>query len=194
MQVLPTVTLDIFEYLSKGNFISEDSSSDEIRDLYRVIDSNDNFELLLNYFSKIGFKLEKGAGYFYFSRYDKKTDLERKIEQAYKWLDILDFLKYYGNSVNTIFSQGTYFSPTKIFEQCNINEALADKLKKLKNQYPELNKEKPREVINKIIELLINDTFVEIHNPYMEEYKVLASFGYLEKLFSQINISEKSVK
>ena len=60
---LPTVTQDIFEYLSKGNFISEDTSADDIRDLYRVIDSNDNFELLHTYFLKIGFKLEKGASH-----------------------------------------------------------------------------------------------------------------------------------
>lgn len=191
---LPTVTQDIFEYLSKGNFISEDTSTDYIRDLYRVIDSNDNFELLHDYFSKIGFKLEKGAGYFYFSRNEKKTDLERKVEQAYKWLDILDFLKYYGSCVNSIFSQGTYFSPTKIFEQCNLNEALAEKLKKLTSQYNELKKETPKQQIEKIIELLVNETFVEIHNQWTDEYKVLASFGYLEKLFGLINISETSVK
>ncbi|MBN2892445.1 MAG: hypothetical protein JXL97_11305 [Bacteroidales bacterium] len=190
---LPTVTQDIFEYLSKGNFISEDTANDEIRDLHRVIESNENFELLREYFSKIGFQLEKGAGFYYFSRQEKKQDLERKIEQAYKWLDILDFLKYYGSSVNSIFSQGTYFSPTKIFEQCNLNENLAEKLKKLKSQYNELNKEKPLDQINKIIELLKDETFVEIHNPYTDEYKVLASFGYLEKLFGMINISDKSL-
>ncbi len=190
MPALPSVTIDIFDFLSKGNFISEDSTNDEIKDLFRVIDRNDNFELLRDYFLNIGFILEKGAGYYYFSRKEKKQNLERKIEQAYKWLDILDFFRYYASAVKIIFSQGTIFSPTKILLQCRTNEELANKLKKLK-QYHEFNKEKPSEQIDKIIEHLVNETFIELQNPYSEEYKVLAAFSYLEKFFNSINISDK---
>jgi hypothetical protein len=56
---LPSQTAEIFETLSKGQFICSNSVHDENRKLYNIID--DNFEELYTYFEAIGFVLEKGT-------------------------------------------------------------------------------------------------------------------------------------
>src|SRR5690606_33283522 len=104
----PKQTAAIFETLSKGQFISSNSSDESIRKLYSVIEEEQNFEYLYNYFLNINFILEKGDQYFYFSRPENKIDLERKIEQFFKWIDILDFLKSFDHS----FSSGYRFTPS----------------------------------------------------------------------------------
>jgi len=100
----PKYTAEIFEILSKGQFISSNSTDRFIRTLYTIIDEDDNFEFLFNYFKSIHFVLEKGDQYFYFSRKESKVNLERKLEIAYKWIDILDFLKTFNNSFVAICS------------------------------------------------------------------------------------------
>jgi hypothetical protein len=186
---LPRQTAAIFERLSKGQFISEDSQDDSVKMLYDIIYDEDNYDLLHEYFLHIGFCLEKGGGYYYFSRIEKNVDLERKIAQAYKWIDVLDFLKTYGKSVDRPFAQGTIFSPHQIFEEFKVNHALSEKLDSLR-RYPQFKAEKPFDRINSIIKALIKETFVEIHNEFTTEYKVLAAFGYLERLVMSINISD----
>ena len=42
----PIQTSDIFERLSKGQFISEDSGSDEVKDLFNIIELENNYEIL----------------------------------------------------------------------------------------------------------------------------------------------------
>lgn len=91
MSALPKHTVKIFENLGKGGFISSNSSKSEIRELYDIVE--DNFEELFEYFEAINFKLERGNEYFYFSRNETKVELERKLENAYKWIDIYDFLR-----------------------------------------------------------------------------------------------------
>ena len=91
-------TAEIYEILSKGQFISSNSSVESVRKLFGVIE--DNFTELSRYFSVINFTLERGDEYFYFSRPESRADLERKIESAYKWIDILDFFNTYAKSID----------------------------------------------------------------------------------------------
>ena len=86
---VPTQTAEIFKILSKGQFINSNSPDKKIADLYRVIEDEQNFENLYDYFLNINFVLERGNEYYYFSRPETKTDLEKKIESAYKWIDII---------------------------------------------------------------------------------------------------------
>ena len=46
---IPDNTASIFEYLQKGLFISSNSTSEEVRDMYNEID--ENYESLYQYFS-----------------------------------------------------------------------------------------------------------------------------------------------
>jgi hypothetical protein len=78
---IPRQTGEIFEILSSGQFICSNSADARISKLYDVIDDNDKYELLYDYFSAIGFLLEKGDEFYYFSRKNEsKADLERKLE------------------------------------------------------------------------------------------------------------------
>lgn len=67
---IPDNTASIFEYLQKGLFISSNSTSEEVRDMYNEID--ENYEPLYQYFSQINYTLERGNEYFFFSRIEPK--------------------------------------------------------------------------------------------------------------------------
>ena len=77
---VPKHTSDIFEILSKGQFICSNSTRDSTRKLYNIID--EHFDDLYDYFKAINLVLEKGDEYYMFTRMENKTDLERKLEAA----------------------------------------------------------------------------------------------------------------
>ncbi len=96
---VPRQTGEIFELLSKGQFICSNSTDVRIGKLYEIIDDNEHYELLYDYFFSINFILEKGDEFYYFSRKDEsKADLERKLETACRWIDIVDFFKAFDNA------------------------------------------------------------------------------------------------
>jgi len=181
----PKQTAAIFETLSKGQFICSNSSDENIRKLYNVMEEAQNYEFLYDYFLSINFILEKGDEYYYFSRVENKIDLERKIEQAFKWIDILDFLKTFDNA----FGSGYRFTPADILVKLNIDAELKTKLEGLKKYSG--SKDKYTEIIDKVLSFLESDRFVEVENMISRQYKVLASFHYLEQLVMTINISEE---
>lgn len=182
---IPKQTAEIFETLSKGQFICSNSSLDSVRRLYEVIDRD--FDDLHPYFRSINFILERGDEYLYFSRVESKVDLERKIETAFKWIDVVDFLKTFDNS----FGSGYRFTPSDILVKLNIDAELKTKLEGLKKHGG--GKERFDEIIEKILDMLARDSFIEIENEISNTYKVLASFNYLEKLVLAINIPEEVI-
>jgi len=182
---IPKHTAEIFELLSKGQFISSNSSDDFTRKLYSIIDDDENFEDLYEYFYNINFILEKGNEYYHFSRTESKINLERKIETAYKWIDILDFFKTYDNS----FGAGFRFTASEIDSQLGANSDLKAKLDNLKRYAQKTNSY--ISIIKKAIELLEKDNFIELQDEISSTYKVLSSFNYLEELILSINIPEE---
>lgn len=181
---VPAQTSEIFKILSKGQFISSNSSDKTIYTFYDVIDEEENFEILFEYFLNINFVLEKGDEYFYFSRPENKVDLENKIETAFRWIDIIDFLKTFDNS----FSAGYRFTPSDILVRIKTDAELETKLDGLKKH---IDKEKHQDILDKILKKLIDETFIELENEITHQYKVLASFKYLEQLILTINIPDE---
>lgn len=181
---VPIQTADIFKILSKGQFINSNSSTKAIGDLYRVIEEDQNFENLYDYFSNINFTLAKGDEYYYFSRPENKVDLDTKIEAAFRWIDIIDFLKTYDNS----FSSGYRFSPSDILVRIKTDAELETKLEGLKKH---TDKEKHQDILDKILKKLADDTYIELENEITHQFKVLASFRYLELLILTINIPDE---
>lgn len=179
---IPRQTADIFEILSKGSFICSNSVEDKNRKLYNVLD--ENFEDLATYFSSINFILEKGEEYFYFSRNEERADMERKIEQAYRWIDILDFCKAFNNG----FGPGFRFTPSDILVQVKMDASLKDKLATIKRTGTESNNQ---ERVDRVINELEKFGMVEMENELSNTYKVAASFKYLEQLILSIHISEE---
>ena len=181
---VPTQTAEIFKILSKGQFINSNSPDKKIADLYKIIEDEQNFDNLYDYFLSINFVLERGNEYFYFSRPETKTDLEKKIETAFKWIDIVDFLKTFRND----FGSGVRFSFSDILVQMKMDADLETKLDGLKKY---ADKTTHQEIIERILKILADDSFIEMENPITQQYKVLASFNYLEQLILTINIPDE---
>lgn len=179
---VPKHTSDIFELLSKGQFICSNSCKDSTRKLYNIID--ENFDDLYDYFKAINLTLEKGDEYFMFTRVENKTDLERKLETAFKWIDILDFFKTFDHS----FGPGYRFTPAEILVKLAVDADLKNKLEGLKKY--SAGKEKHAEILEKILDLLRKDNFLDLENEITNSYKALASFSYLERLILSIHIPE----
>lgn len=182
MQNLPKQTASIFEKLSKGQFINANSNDPEQRELFAAIETH--FNELAEYFRQIGFLLEQGDDYFYFSRHEDKVSIERKLTTAFKWIDIVDFFKTFNNG----FAPGFRFSPDQINEEVKVNGLLENKLQQLNKQ---ANTGSSREQIQKLINELEREGFAEKIDEYYDQYKVMAAFHYLENLILAIEVYDE---
>jgi hypothetical protein len=181
MEELPKQTALIFDYLSKGRFITSNSNEQGQRELYSVIEENPE---LVNFFDQIGFRLESGDGYFYFSREEEKTGIERKIGAAFKWIDILDFFIAFNNG----FAPGFRFYTTQLVEQVRVNGLLRNKLKDLRTKGSERSS---REQIDDILKKMEREGFIEKIDDFDDAWKVTAALHYLEQLIMSLETSEE---
>lgn len=176
---LPRQTAKIFETLSKGGFISSNSTDSGMRELYEVVDTN--FDELYDYFIHINFILERGNEYFFFARPERKENMDTKLEHAYRWIDMLDFFKTY----NPSFGPGARFTPSAITQQCTVNAELKVKLDGIKSVRSE---ESLPQRVRKLIDLLRKEGFIELESEHLDTWKVLSSIRYMERLIELINI------
>lgn len=181
---IPDHTATIFDYLQKGLFISSNSTNEDVRNLYDIID--DDFEALSIYFAQIGYTLERGNEYFYFSRTEPRVTLEQKILRAYYWIDVLDLFKTYDET----FGPGYRFQPEQILVEANINVMLQNKLDGIRKHFSD--KDVRKEVLDNMIRQLTRDSFLELENEKNNTYKVMSSWNYLERLIESINIYDDS--
>ena len=181
---IPAHTADIFDHLQKGLFINSNSCDENIRQMYDEI--HDHFESLSIYFAQIGYTLERGNEYFYFSRTEPRITLEQKIARAYYWIDILDLFKTYNES----FGPGYRFQPEQILVEANINVMLQNKLDSIRKHTSD--KEIRKDVLDNIIRQLVKDAFLEQENEKNNVYKVMSSWHYLERLVESINIYDET--
>ena len=118
-------TKEIFDILSKGGFISQNSISQQRSHLYDAIE--DDFNDYQEYFSGIGFLLEGGNGYYYFSRTENRMDLTDKVQRLALWIDRVDFLKTFNNT----FASGFTFRKSIILEKFSSDIELREKARNL---------------------------------------------------------------
>lgn len=181
---IPNSTGAIFEYLQKGLFISSNSVNETMRDLYDQTD--DHFESLSLFFSQIGYTLERGNEYFYFSRTEPRITLEQKILRAYYWIDVLDLFKTYDET----FGPGYRFQPEQILVETNINVMLQNKLDGIRKHFSD--KDVRKDILENMIRQLTKDSFLELENEKTNTYKVMSSWHYLERLIESINIYDET--
>jgi hypothetical protein len=179
---IPKQTADVFDLLSKGQFICSNSSKTSVRKLYNAIEQD--FDAFYDYFLGINLVLQEGDEYYYFSRTDSRAELDRKLEIAMKWIDIVDFLKTFDPG----FGSGFRFTPANILVRLTVDADLKNKLEGLKRYAG--GKIKQAEIIEKVLDQLEKDNFIEVENDLQQEYKTLASFSYLEQLILSIHIPE----
>ncbi|MCM1078240.1 MAG: hypothetical protein NC344_01405 [Bacteroidales bacterium] len=173
-------TLRIYERLSRGEFLSADSTDSSIRHLYD--DVEENVEDYTDYFKEIGLKLETGNGYFYFSRIgESRQAIEQKLESFSKWLDYLDFLKCY----NQAFTAGYQFRKSHLIEQISLDIELREKANRLFKKYGVGSNV---EVVNKLLQEMQNMGFAECISELDETFKITSAFRYVEELVEMIQI------
>ena len=176
-------TQRIYERLSRGEFLSVDSSDTSIRHLYEDIE--ENFDDYTDFFKEIGLQLESGNGYFYFSRIGEgKQSIEQKLESFSKWLDYLDFLKTYNQS----FTAGYQFRKSHLIEQISLDIELKEKAGHLYKKY---GAGSYLEIVNKLLQEMQGMGFAECISEQDETYKITSAFHYAEELVNMIQIANE---
>lgn len=176
-------TQRIYERLSRGEFLSVDSSDTSIRHLYEDIE--ENFDDYADFFKEIGLQLEAGNGYFYFSRIGEgKQSIEQKLESFSKWLDYLDFLKTYNQS----FTAGYQFRKSHLIEQISLDIELKEKAGRLYKKY---GVGSYLEIVNKLLQEMQGMGFAECISEQDETYKITSAFHYAEELVNMIQIANE---
>lgn len=174
-------TKEIFDILSRGGFISQNSVSPQCSRLYDAIE--DDYQSYQEYYSGIGFLLEGGNGYYYFSKTEAKVALEDKVQRLALWIDRVDFLKTF----NSTFGSGFTFRKSNILEKFSSDIELKDKIRRLYKDV-KTNEEK----VEKLVNDMVHQGFVELENELDGTYKVTAAFHYIEEFIDCITITETS--
>lgn len=175
-------TNEIFQRLSKGQFISDNSIDAETRALYSDLEENQNeYE---EYFSLIGFTLSAGDGFYYFSRKEAKVNIENKLQSLLCWIDYLDFLKTY----DTTFGTGSTFSLAQIEIRISSDIELKEKLTRLFQDKPAYSH---RDKLEALANSLVNQGFAEKTDDSEVKYQITSAFHYIEQIISCINIDEE---
>lgn len=176
-------TQRIYDRLSRGEFLSVDSTEASIRHLYEDIE--ENFDDYADFFKEIGLQLESGNGYFYFSRIGEgKQSIEQKLESFSKWLDYLDFLKTYNQS----FTAGYQFRKSNLIEQISLDIELKEKAGHLYKKY---GVGSYLEIVNKLLQEMQSMGFAECVSEQDETYKITSAFHYAEELVNMIQIANE---
>ena len=176
-------TQRIYERLSRGEFLSVDSSDTSIRHLYEDIE--ENFDDYADFFKEIGLQLEAGNGYFFFSRIGEgKQSIEQKLESFSKWLDYLDFLKTYNQS----FTAGYQFRKSHLIEQISLDIELKEKAGHLYKKY---GAGSYLEILNKLLQEMQGMGFAECISEQDESFKITSAFHYAEELVNMIQIANE---
>ncbi len=170
----------VFDKLSRGGFISSDSVDENIRNIF--IDLDDHREEYSEYFGKIGFILEEGNGYFYFSRRESKTSLADKLKRFGHWVDVLDFLKAWDPALGPGFS----FLMADLLVKIDSDIELREKAKALYD-----NKVRNDEICERLIDELLRQGFIEPVDEVTQRYKVDAAYRYLEEMVELIAFNEE---
>jgi len=164
-------TKEIFDILSRGGFISNNSVSSQTRHIYDAIEEQQ--AQYAEYFRGVGFDLQGGSGYWYFSRTETKVELQDKLTRFCRWIDRLDFLKTFNSS----FGSGFQFRVATILEQMASDVELKDKAGRLYQERMTLE-----EVVEKVTDELAKAGFAELENAVDGTWKVTAAFNYMEEL------------
>jgi len=173
-------TEEIFNILSKGGFISQNSTDEQKKRYYDLIE--DNEQEYAEYFSGVGFCLEGENGYYYFSRKEPKVVTQDKIERLAEWIDYVDFLRTF----NPSFGVGYEFSAVSILMQMNNDIEMKEKADKLFS-----DKHNYKEIVETLVTKMKNFSFIEVINEQESTYKVTSAFNYIDKLINMLVISEE---
>ncbi|MEE9367721.1 MAG: hypothetical protein V3V05_02540 [Pontiella sp.] len=175
-------TAEVFEAMSRGGFICSNAVKPGERYLYQYVEEHE--EHLQETFSQIGYRLEAGNNYYYFSREtEDQQGKERKITKALRWLDILAFFTTFRKDL----CRGARLSPHDIAGQLDINSALKDQLAAFQRGGATKNY---AEQLETLFTELKREGFIELENEASQTWKILDAWDYMEQMVMAVNIFE----
>lgn len=175
-----TRSAEVFERLSRGGFVCSNSLRVEDRDLYVFIEEHE--ERLRELYEEIGYQLEAGNNYYYFSRVNETIQSrERKIERALRWLDILAFFTTYRKDL----CRGARLLPHHIAGQLDLNNSLKEQLIALSKTK---EKKSYQEQLDALFRELKTEGFIDLENEMSQTWKILDAWDYMERMVMAVNV------
>ena len=173
---LPRYTREIFERLSRGNFICQNSPVAFERRLFEICEENS--DALETYFAPIGFDLNAGHGYFYFSKELQESQVETKLENILQLLDYVEmFLQY-----DEYFNVGWRGSPTALAEAATDNIVIRERVEKIRGVSGSSIFKKCEDIFKK----MEKEGYMALEDEYEKRYVLLTSYTYLVDFFRSI--------
>ncbi|MDF1875490.1 hypothetical protein JHD48_07065 [Sulfurimonas sp. SAG-AH-194-I05] len=178
-ELIPQHIERLYQIILKGGYINENSAKNANAELYDAIVTKEHE--LKSYFRPLGYALMRREGYYYFAR-DDASDGEAALELIVDYIDIANFLK----TLDSNFDIGYRFSLTSMENQLNTNVELQDLSLKMKG----IKSDSHREFIQKIVDKLRKDGFVEERNSVNSEFIVLNSYEYIKSFLDEVEVYE----
>jgi len=178
-ELVPQHIHKIYQIILKGGYINENSMKSGNAQLYDAIVSKESE--LRAYFLPLGYALIRREGYYYFGR-DDASEGEAALEQIVDYIEIANFFK----TLDVNFTVGYKFSLTSMEHQLNSSLELQDLSLKMKG----ISVNDNREFIQKIVDRLRKDGFVEEKNSVNGEFIILNSYEYIETFLDEVEVYE----
>ena len=176
---LPKQSKEIFEILSRGNFLCENSPIRLERDLYQACERE--FGGHYDFFEHLGFYLIREDGYFYFSKELSASAKEDKLHMILQYIDLVELMLQFSAS----FGVGFRVTVRELADAVGSNSVLKNSLDRLKNI------SKPQTLhaqCAKVFEKFKKSGFMALEDEHQERYIVLSSYHYIETFLNAIRV------
>lgn len=177
---LPKQSKEIFEILSRGHFLCENSPVRAERDLHQSCERE--FGAHYDFFEHIGFYLIREDGYFYFSKELSVSATEDKLHMILEYIDLVELMLQF----SATFGVGFRTTVSELSDAVSSNVVLKDRLDRLKNI------SKPQTLhaqCAKVFEKFKKGGFMALEDEHAERYIVLSSYHYIETFLNAIQVS-----
>lgn len=177
----PKATQEIFEHLSRGHFLCDNSPHRSERKLFDLCE--EDLSEYRDYFSQIGFGLESGDGYFYFSKTLNTKSIEEKLQKVLEYIDLVELMLQFSPT----FGVGFRTTVAELSLSVKSNAVLKDRLERLHTRTANATL---IQQCTRVLDNFVKGGFMSIENDHEQRYRVLSSYDYLETFLSSIEVPE----
>lgn len=175
----PKQIQEIFEHLSRGQFLCENSPKRAERRLYELCESD--YEAYVEYFDQLGFGLERGERYFYFSKKMATKTIEEKLARMMEYIDLVELMLQFSQT----FGVGFRVSVAELEMAAKSNITLKNSIEKLKSSSKSMTL---NQQCAKVLESFAKGGFMALEHEHEQRYTVLSSFTYLQTFLFAIEV------
>jgi hypothetical protein len=177
----PKATQEIFELLSRGHFLCDNSPHRNERKLYDSCE--EDLLAYRDYFAQIGFGLEEGDGYFYFSKTLNNKSIDEKLQKVLDYIDLVELMLQYSPT----FGVGFRTTVAEFSIAVKGNAVLKDRLERLHTRTANATL---HQQCAKVLDTFVKGGFMSVENEHEQRYRVLSSYDYLETFLSSIEVPD----